>query len=254
MRTASLASSSAGNCYALVFDLGEGRKASLLVECGVPYQAITRKLAENGLSIADFRHCLITHSHADHSIAARDLAKRGVGIFATDGCLKALGVPGTPMEYLKPTKVEDGLFVMPFRVKHDAPEPAGFVIKTKAETVVFGIDSQRWLDDLSNFRPNYVFCEANYDGAIMGAEQLSLRRMAAKDAERRYIQNCRVVAQHMSIEGAERTLLRLKLEACEAIFLTHLSDRMASAPAFKRAVEGKTGVATFVCLKNGGIE
>lgn len=254
MKTCCLASSSAGNCFLLTFDMGGGREASLLVECGIPYRTILGKMNEAGKRLSEVVACLMTHSHQDHSRAASDLRRVGVPLFATKGTLDAVGVTGTAMIYGKPTRLADGLFAVPFRVLHDAPEPAGFVLLTKTETTIFSIDCGRWVDDPSAYVPDYVLIEANYDPALMNAEQFSLRCGARKCNVEEYNRNVRQINYHMGLDSTIKSLNSLDLSRCKAVFLTHLSDRMSSAKAFKREVKGLVGVEAFVCGKNGGIE
>lgn len=249
-----LASSSAGNCFYLSFDLGGGRKASVLAEAGLPYGSIVRKAVENGFRLKDVSACLITHSHQDHSRGAKDVSERGIPIFATAATLEAIGVRGEALEYGKPRKLADGLFAIAFRVRHDAPDPAGFIFVTRAERAIFSIDCSEWIDDLSAYRPDYVIIEANYDDEAMSMEQLSLRRRGTEKDMAKLRVNGRIISSHMSLANSVRTVGRLDLSNCKAVFLAHLSDRMASPRAFKIRAKSLLGVECFSCLKDGGIE
>lgn len=263
MRVACLASSSAGNCFALEFGLGGGQSASVLVECGLPYGTIVRKLAEDSFRFGDICGVLVTHSHKDHSLSARELDSRGFRIVATKGTMAACGVAQEPTPYGKAVVLFSAndnvpldrryIYAQPFPVSHDAPEPAGFVIGTNLETVVFGIDSSGWDADLSAYRPDYVFCEADYDGEIMDAEQRSLRAKTDQTSLQRFRHNVRTINQHMSIDKAIRTVRSLDLSNCKEVFLTHLSDLHGAPNAFKTKARANLGVDVSVCLKNGGI-
>lgn len=257
MTLKALGSSSAGNCFILEFDMGEGKKpSSIMVECGFPYQTIVRKATPYGIKLSELDGCLITHSHKDHSAAALDLAKRGVQIYATEGTLGAIGLNGAgwPMHYGKPTTITKGLAAVAFRVNHDAPDPAGFIIKTKKETVIFAIDANQWLDDLSAFEPDYLFIEANYDPKLMACEQASLaKRMNLTDMQR-YRVNERVKASHMSITGCLKQITKINKARLKAIFLTHLSDHMSAPSLWKTQAMAISGVPVKVCRKDEGIE
>jgi phosphoribosyl 1,2-cyclic phosphodiesterase len=248
-----LASSSDGNAFVLSFDLGGGSNASLLVEAGLQYSALKRKCAENGLLLSGVSAVLATHSHGDHSRSLKTLSEKGFKVMATKGTLEACGCVGRVLEYGKPTEIEKGLAVVPFPVMHDAPEPAGFIFITAKECAIFAIDSGEWLADLSAFRPDYVFCEADYDGRLMEAEQFSLRGKAGKSNFQRYRQNARTIKQHMSLGKAINTVSRLDLSKCKTVFLTHLSDHLASPNAFKIKASAMLGVKVAVCLKDGGM-
>lgn len=257
MKLTALGSSSAGNCFVMEFDMGERRKpVSLMVECGFPYQTIAKKANIYGIKISELDGCLITHSHKDHSIAAIDLMKRGVPIHATQGTLDAIGLKGNglPMRYGIPETIVPGVKALAFRVSHDAPEPAGFIIKTKSETVIFGIDAERWIDDLSAFKPDYLLIEANYDEALMAAEQFSLQKRAGLTDIQRYRLNERIKRSHMSIKKTLRQVSAIQKTNLKAIFLTHLSDRMSAPSAWKVQVSAISGAPCWVCRKDGGIE
>lgn len=257
MKMNCLGSSSAGNCFVLKFDMGEGKEPlSLMVECGFPYQTIVRRATPYGIKLSNLGGVLITHSHNDHAIAARDLAQRGLQIYATQGTLEAVGLKGYgwPMHYGKPTTIAPGIKALAFRVNHDAQEPAGFIIKTKRETVMFAIDSNKWLDDVTSIAPDYLFIEANYDQTLMMQEQFSLQRRASVTDMQRYKLNERIKRSHMSIERCLSQISRLDKSRLQTVFLTHLSDHMSAPSVWKTQVTAITGVPCYVCRKDGGIE
>lgn len=257
MKVIALGSSSAGNCFVLTFDMGEGNQPlSLMVECGFNYQTIIRKATPFGVKLNELAGCLITHSHKDHCQAAKDLAKRGIQIYATNGTLQAIGLNGTgwPLHYGKPTIIAPGCMAVAFRVRHDAPEPAGFIIKTKKETVMFAIDSSEWIDDVTAIAPNYLFIEANYDPTLLAQEQFSLQRRANLADMQRFRLNERIRHSHMSIKKTLVTVSKLNRSKLQAVFLTHLSDRMSAPTIWKEQVTAITGAPCYVARKDCGIE
>lgn len=262
MKAICLASSSAGNCYFLIIETGS-RTATIMVECGIRPRAILQGMTENGIGIADVDACLVTHHHGDHSLAMQSVADWGIPIFTHAETLKRWGVEGNALEELKPMKICEGVAVLPFPVKHDAEGSLGFVIKTRAETVVFVNDCKYWETDLSRFRPNYVFIECNYWEKQIYAQIAELHRVLADGGlsgdEKRSVgakirQFERNVDAHMSLAGCLRSLKKLDLSKCVAIFLMHLSDANANEYVMKEEVEKATGVKTLVCKKRGGIK
>lgn len=257
MRLTALGSSSAGNCFVMEFDMGEGRKpVSLMVECGFSYPVIVRKATQYEVKISDLDGCLITHCHKDHSAAALDLAKRGVQIYGTPGTLEAIGLKGNgwPMHYGRPITIAPGIKALAFEVRHDAPDPAGFIIKTKKETVMFAIDAEQWLSDVTAIAPDYLFIEANYDETLMAQEQFSLQRRAGINDMQRYKVNERIKRSHMSIDKALAQISKISKANLKTIFLTHLSDRMSAPSLWKKQVVAMTGVPCLVARKDCGIE
>lgn len=257
MKLVALGSSSAGNCFVMQFDLGDGQKPfSLMVECGFPYQTIIKKATPYGIKLGELDACLITHCHKDHSAAAGDLAKRGIQIYATNGTIQALNLKGIArtMTYGEPISLSPSVKAMAFQVSHDAPEPAGFIIKTKKETVIFAIDSNKWLADLSEIAADYLFIEANYDQNLMAQEQFSLRRRAGLKDMQRFKVNERIKTSHMSIDETLATISKINKTKLKTIFLTHLSDRMSSPSLWKVKVSALSGVPCWVARKDCGME
>ena len=239
------------------FDMGEGRKPiSLMVECGYGYQTLVAKATKCKVKLSDLDGCLITHCHKDHSASAVDLAKRGIQIYATLGTLEAIGLKGSgwPLRYGTPTPIAPGIAVMPFHVDHDAPGPAGFIIKTKTETVVFAIDASNWLDDITAIEPDYLLVEANYDKTLMEQEQFSLRKRASLTDMQRFKLNERIKRSHMSFDSCLSQISKIKKSRLKAVFLTHLSDRMSAPSVWKMQVTAMTGVPCYVCRKDSGLE
>jgi len=70
-----LGSSSKGNAYRL-----RSGSRSLLLECGLPWKEIRRKL---NFETSELDGCLVTHAHGDHFKAARDLMANGIDVYAS---------------------------------------------------------------------------------------------------------------------------------------------------------------------------
>lgn len=138
-----LASSSKGNCYRIA----DGSTV-ILVECGLRYADIRRLL---DFRVSEIAACLLSHEHADHSRAVRELVKVGVDCYMSAGTKKALGVDGHRVKTISPRKqFSIGTWtVLPVDTVHDAEEPLGFLMASKAgdkllyatDTAYFGIGS-----------------------------------------------------------------------------------------------------------------
>ena len=162
MKAYCLASSSAGNCYILEFEIN-GVPTRIMVECGIPLKEIYKRSSEYGIDLATIQCCLVTHAHGDHCKAARDMARLNIPVFAHSATLSLLKIKGEEMVDKQPRKVCEGIFAMSFPVEHDIEGAVGFVIKTSTECVMFINDHKRWVANLSNFKPTYIFIECNYD-------------------------------------------------------------------------------------------
>lgn len=259
MKAECLASSSQGNCFIFEFEV-MGMPKRLMVECGISITEIYSKLGAKNIPISSIEACLITHAHQDHCKSA---SKLPMPIFASQETLDKIKCHGHSLANLKPTKICDGIFVMGFPVEHDCEGSMGFVIKTKDECVIFINDHKRWTDNLTNFRPDYVFIECNYYHQTVYAQLHDLRKMkddpnipesSLKEINIKISQHERNVESHCSLHGTMKGLEKLNLSKCRAIFLMHLSDRYANEYVMKDAIQNRYGIKTYVCKKDGGIK
>ena len=258
MKAYCLASSSAGNCYILEFDIN-GVPTRIMVECGIPLKDIYTRASEYQLDLATIKCCLITHAHGDHSKAARELNRIGLPLFAHKDTLTLLNIRGEELVNFKPKSLCEGIKVLAFPVEHDIDGAVGFVIKTAAECVIFVNDHKRWTCDLSNFKPDYIFIECNYDHKMVYAQVHVLKEILKahpddKESAIKLAQHTRNLNSHCSLNGTLKGLCKLNLTRCKGIFLMHLSDRHANEYRMKNEVQAKTGIVTCVCGKRGGIK
>lgn len=205
MRFEALASSSAGNAY--VVDDNETR---LLLECGI-YHKKLQKLS--GFALTEFAACLVSHEHKDHAKAATELISRGMPVYMSEGTAEVLELEGsTPISHMEQFNV--GSFdIVPFDTFHDAREPLGFLIKSRADGDVLAFAT-----DTVNLRyrfpgVNILAVEANYDKHI-------LERCEKMPEKVRY----RITNSHMEIDTLCEYLRGLDLSVCRQIHLLHLSD------------------------------
>ncbi len=120
-----IASGSSGNAT-LISD-GE---TSLLLDAGISIKALERG---SGFTLSRVSACLVTHEHQDHSRASKDLAKRGIDIYASAGTLQAINADGHRYKTVTPLKsFSVGSFeILGYDVKHDAAEPLGYLIYSR---------------------------------------------------------------------------------------------------------------------------
>lgn len=262
MKATCLASSSAGNCYILELNNG-GRTSSIMVECGIPFREILNGMTSAGIPIGSVEACLVTHYHGDHARSINEVIRAGIPVFSHRETLTHWSAKGNALAEMQPQKIADGVFVFPFPVRHDAEGSLGFVIKTCDECMIFVNDCKMWDANLSGFRPDYVFIECNYWEKQVYAQIAELHRNiglpSASAHEKREMgakikQFERNVNAHMSLAGCIRSLAKLNLSRCAAIFLMHLSDGNANEYEMKGAVEARFGIRTLVCKKKGGIK
>ena len=218
MKFESLASSSHGNAY-IVSD----SDTRILLECGVSYKQL-QKLS--GFTLSDFRACLVSHEHKDHAKSVDELIRRGMEVYMSYGTAKALGTDAAMLvEHMEQFNV-GSLDIVPFTTFHDAAEPLGFLIKSRADG-----DILAFATDTVNLRYQFpgltiLAIEANYDKNI-------LDRCEKLPEKVRY----RITNAHMEVETLCDYLRSLDLTECREIHLLHLSDSTSREAEFISKVE-----------------
>ena len=213
----SLASSSHGNAY-IVSD----RDTRILIECGVTHKKLGKLC---GFALSEFKACLVSHEHKDHSGCVRDLIGRGMDVYMSEGTAEALQLTGTQTITSMEQFNVGSLDVVPFSVFHDAAEPLGFLIKSRVDGDVLAFAT-----DTVNLRYrfpdlNILAIEANYDKAI-------LERCERMPEKVRY----RITNSHMEIDTLCDYLRSMDLSQCREIYLLHLSDATSNEWKFIQKV------------------
>lgn len=234
-----LGTGSSGNCYKVKIG-----KATLLLECGLPYKTIQKKL---NFKVSEIDACLVTHEHMDHAKAVKDLMKAGVDCYMTKGTAEVLGIKGHRLNTFRKDDKEQGycwkffldIQILPFEAVHDVAEPVSYFIKTKNndETLVFVTDTA-YLKykipecDCLMIECNYV--KARLDENVrLGNINTSLRN--------------RIVKNHLSLESLVEALRAASLDRCRKIYLLHLSDGNSDEKLIKRTIQEMTGIEVVVC-------
>ena len=240
MKIQVLGTGSSGNCYKV--EIGT---ATLLLECGLPYKVIQRKL---NFKVSDIDACLLSHEHMDHAKAIKDLMKAGVDCYMTKGTAEALGVSGHRINtFYKSSnrrwqynfKILRDLIILPFEAVHDVEEPVSFYIKSKKndESLVFVTDTAYLKYKIPDC--DCLMIECNYvkekldKSARFGNINLALRN--------------RIVKNHLSLENLVEALKASDLKTCKKIYLMHLSDGNSDEELIKKTVQETTGIEVVVC-------
>lgn len=233
-----LGTGSAGNCYKV--EIG---RATLLLECGLPFKLIQRKL---GFKLSDIDACLVTHEHMDHAKAVRDLMRAGVDCYMTKGTAEALGVNGHRLNTFRKDDKGQGycwkffldIQILPFEAVHDVKEPVSYFIKTRddKESLVFVTDTA-YLKykipacDVLMIECNYVKSKLD-ENVEQGKINTSLRN--------------RIVKNHLSLETLVEALQAADLKRLKKIYLLHLSDSNSEEALIKKTIQEITGVEVVI--------
>lgn len=209
-------SSSRGNLYQVIANSGK----SLLIECGVTWPKLQKAIKYN---IANIHGCLLTHNHMDHAKAIRDVIKAGITVYSTRDTFAALGVNDgrRTVNMLGDNVVSeahnlgDEFLVYPFRVKHDAADPVGFIVKADNEKMLFVCDTayieQEFTADFS-----IIALECSYDKDILET------RVHTGDINETLAK--RLLNSHMEKQVCLEYLQKhCNLSKCREIHLLHMS-------------------------------
>lgn len=227
-----IGSGSSGNCYLI----NDGRTA-LLLDAGVPFSAVQQAM---DFDTGAIRGCLITHQHGDHAKAGKQLAKRGIKLYANANTAVMIGKGACVLQPRVAYGI-DTFTILPFEVEHDVP--------------CFGyrIDSL-----VTGERLVYITDAAGFRFSIRGATHLL---MECNHSHRQLIENVRngkvdaalasrISRTHMSLErlAAYLTDWHIHTEAVKKIMLIHLSDINANADEMIETISRGTDAEVVVVV------
>ena len=227
-----LASGSAGNCYCV----SDG-STSLLLECGISVKQIRRGL---GFGLTNVAACLVSHEHQDHAKAVADVLRAGVEVYTSPGTIKALGLEH---HRLRPVRAKETFkvgtwTVRAFETQHDAQEPLGFLLHSRAsnERLLYATDTYYIRYRFPGL--THIMVECNYAKDI-------LYRNVENGSVPGVLKN-RLLTSHFSLENVKEFLKANDLSRVQEIWLLHLSDGNSDAERFKREIMELTGKPAYV--------
>jgi phosphoribosyl 1,2-cyclic phosphodiesterase len=230
------ASSSMANSYAV--EIGNTK---LLIETGLEYTTLRKKLIEINRMITDYNGCLVTHSHQDHFRSVKAIS-RYVPIYATKLTLDNEPgiIPGNKRVISEWEKVTIGdVDVYGFEINHDIEGGLGYIVKSRVsdEKLLFVTDTKSIKYDLSKVTFTEILVECNYLPELMDANDFKDKR---------------TMNTHLSLTETISFLKTLNLTKCNGIYLIHLSDGNSDEVKMVAEVQKHTGIPTYVCGKYGG--
>lgn len=224
MRIKTFESGSSGNLHLIQ----DGDK-KLMIECGLPMKKIM-----NYMNL-DVSGCLLSHYHADHSKASKQILKFGIDLFCTRETAEFLKLSGSRLKVIESDKsfYVDGFSCLSFRTNHDTPGSVGYLIDSGKNRVIFATDT----GSLPYRFPGitHVMIEANFSEDSVTEENDFVMDRTRKT--------------HLSLERVIEFLNNNDLSRLKEIHLIHLSDSNADGPDFKRQIQALTGVPVYVAVK-----
>ena len=228
-----LASSSAGNCYIVSY-----RDKHFMIECGIPIRDISKKMLKLGLNFNDISFCLISHKHNDHSLAAKDVAKRGIEVIGPEEVVSQFrgAICAKPKEILE----VKGCRIIPFEVNHGECYCLGYAIEHQGDWLMFATDCRLIEADLSKYPIQQMMIECNYLDEKVGVDSYRERRQ---------------INTHMSLEGCIKHIQKFKSSSLKEVYLLHMSAAYGDTLISKARVEQEVGkdVVVYVAQERGGV-
>lgn len=232
-----LASGSAGNCYCV----SDG-STSLLLECGISVKQIRRGL---GFGLTNVAACLVSHEHQDHAKAVADVLRAGVEVYTSPGTIKALGLEH---HRLRPVRAKETFkvgtwTVRAFETQHDAQEPLGFLLHSRAsnERLLYATDTYYIRYKFPGL--THIMVECNYAADILEA---NVKRGSVPEVLKK-----RLLTSHFSLDNVKEFLKANDLSQVREIWLLHLSDGNSDEERFKQEVMQLTGKPTYIAGGTG---
>lgn len=227
MDVRTLASSSEGNCYALMC-----ADSVLLLEAGIPVSKLRRMLP---VGLSRVVACLVTHEHGDHAGYVRQFWEAGIQVLTNQGTLAVIGY-GMAIPEGK-DYFWYGWTIRTFKTKHDAADPIGYDITAPdGKRVVFATDT--YLLPYKFQDVNVWMLECNYDIALL-KENIEAGEVDKKQAKR-------ILESHMSVDHVCEFLLHQDLRKTTAIHLLHGSGRNLNVPQACSRVRATTGKPVYM--------
>jgi len=226
-----LATGSKGNAYHVT----DGH-TSLLLEAGIPFKDIRRKLNFQTSNIAA---CLISHEHKDHCKGLNDVLKAGIDCYMSVGTAEALNIKHHRIKTVKAKQqFQLGTWtILPFDVQHDVSEPYGFLLMNKqGEKLLFATDTYYIRYKFPGL--THIMVECNYSIKILN-ENIAAGRVPR-------VMKKRLLRSHFSLENVKDFLRSNDLKKVQEIWLLHLSDNNSDEEFFKREIQELTGKMVVV--------
>ena len=234
-----LASSSKGNAYLLVADGGE----KLLIDDGLSYAELRRRLGALSLDLEGLTGILLTHSHNDHVSGIKTLLKHHpeVAVYANSMTAETLIADEVVPEaaficFENGQEFALGPFtVNPFAIPHDTADPVGYLVRAGegADATVYfhGTDIGTPLDSigLKLRAADVATLESNHDPVMLrtsGRAACLIQRIAGPRG-------------HLSNDQAAGLVKRFASPKLKRLMLAHLS-RDCNTPVLAERVMRET--------------
>lgn len=231
MKLKCLGSGSSGNCYLLSTET-----ETLILDCGIPIMEIKKGLNFDLLKVVG---CVVTHSHKDHSLSAKDFENMGIPVFKpyeNKEPINLNGWNGTIQAFDLTDK--DGKFMHTNADGSECPCYGFLITHPDLGRMLYITDTElvKWrFKDI-----NHILISCNYQKKYIDDENLAKRN--------------HVFRGHMELETVKEFIKANNSGSLQNIVLCHLSNDNSNPEECKAEVEKVAKCPVYVARKGLEIE
>ena len=231
MKLKCLGSGSSGNCYLLSTET-----ETLILDCGIPIIEIKKGL---NFDLSKVVGCVVTHSHKDHSLSAKDFENMGIPVFKpyeNKEPINLNGWNGTIQAFDLTDK--DGKFMHTNADGSECPCYGFLITHPDLGRMLYITDTElvKWrFKDI-----NHILISCNYQKKYIDDENLAKRN--------------HVFRGHMELETVKEFIKANNSDSLQNIILCHLSNDNANPEECKAEVEKVGKCPVYVATKGMTVE
>lgn len=229
MKIKTLASGSKGNASIVLCD-----NTKLLIDIGISYLSLKRKLEELELDLEDFNALLITHTHTDHIKGLSSLTKHSnIKIYIPEGMYEELKdkLYSDNIVFIEDKFKINAIDIELIHTSHDAPSSVGYIVTYQNKSLVYVTDTgyinRKYLAKMRE--KDIYLIESNHDEKMLmeGPYPYYLKQRVISDKG------------HLSNKTTAKYLSSLVGDNTKYIILAHLSEKNNTEDLAKNAVTEK---------------
>lgn len=231
MKIKCLGSGSSGNCYLLSTET-----KTLILDCGIPIMEIKKGL---NFDLSKVVGCVVTHSHKDHSLSAKDFENMGIPFFKPYENKEPIGLNGwngTIQAFDLTDK--DGKFMHTNADGSECPCYGFLITHPDLGRMLYITDTElvKWrFKDI-----NHILISCNYQKKYIDDENLAKRN--------------HVFRGHMELETVKEFIKANNSQSLQSIILCHLSQDNSNPKECKAEVEKVAKCPVYVAEKGLEVE
>lgn len=229
-------SSSRSNLYTVTTANGRW----LLLECGVRWPVLQKAL---DYDLDSINGCLLTHEHADHSKAIKDVMRAGIDVYSSAGTFEVLGIKNNRRtkileSYAGATNKNFDCYAFP--LNHDAQEPLGYIVReVETNEYLFFASDTSHIKQRFNIKFSIIAIGCSYDIEILQ------QRVDTQDINETLAK--RLLTSHMEKQVTMNYLAEFcDLCKCRQIHLLHMSGDNIDKQATKKKFEKRFFIETVI--------